>query len=112
MPGWFKGMEIIIQERGLWPTKRDLLAQYPGFHCPPGSTECCCQCILFSQPDFMSQKSQLQELVESCSHLCDFYPKYHCELNFIEQYWGVAKLHFRIAGHAATINKMERMVIQ
>ena len=21
MPGWFKGMEIIIRERGLWPQK-------------------------------------------------------------------------------------------
>ncbi len=111
MPGWFKGMEIIIRERGLWP-EGDLLAQCPGFQCPPDSTDCCCRRILFSQPDFRSQKSQLEELVESHGHLCDFYPKYHCEVNFIEQYWGVAKLRFRMAGRAATIDEMERKVVQ
>lgn len=39
----------------------------------------------------MSQKSHLKELITLCGHICDFYPKYHCELNFIEQYWGAAK---------------------
>ncbi|KAI0280561.1 hypothetical protein BC826DRAFT_924333 [Russula brevipes] len=113
MPGWFKGMEVIIRERGLWPADRDLLAQCPlGSGCPPDRTDCCCRRILFLQPDFVSQKSQLQELVESRGHLCDFYPKYHCELNFIEQYWGAAKLRFRMAGRATTINEMERKVIQ
>jgi hypothetical protein len=112
MPGWFKGMEAIIRECGLWPEGRDLLAQCPGFRCAPDSTDCCCRRILFSQPDFVSQKSQLQELVESRGHLCDFYPKYHCELNFIEQYWGAAKLRFRMAGRATTIDEMERKVIE
>jgi hypothetical protein len=111
MPAWFKGMEIIIRECGLWP-ERDLLAQCPGFHCPPDYVDCCCRCILFSQPNFVSQKSQLQELIESRGHLCDFYPKYHCELNFIEQYWGAAKLRFRMAGRAATIEEMENKVVQ
>jgi hypothetical protein len=45
-----------------------------------------------AQPDFVSQKSQLEEFVVSQGHIWDFYPKYHCELNFIEQYWGAAKL--------------------
>jgi hypothetical protein len=109
MPGWFKGMEHIIQERGLWP-EGGLHAQCPNFRCPPGRTNCCCRRLLFSQPDFINQKSQLQELVESRGHLCDFYPKYHCELNFIEQYWGAAKLRFRSMERATTLEKMEKQV--
>jgi len=110
MPGWFKGMEQIIQECGLWPAE-GLNAQCPNFHCPPGCTDCCCWRLLFLQPDFVGNKSQLQELIKPHGHLCDFYPKYHCELNFIEQYWGAAKLCFQSMGHAATINKMEKTVV-
>jgi hypothetical protein len=90
MPGWFKGMEVIIREWGLWP-EQGLAAQCSDFHCIPGRTDCCCRRLLFTQPDFESQRSQLQELIEERGHICDFYPKYHCELNFIEQYWGAAK---------------------
>ena len=62
MPGWFKGMELIIRERDLWP-ENGMLAQCPGFKCPPGRTDCCCQCLLFYQPDFMAQKSELEEFI-------------------------------------------------
>ena len=110
MPGWFKGMEQIIRERGLWPAE-GLVAQCPNFRCPPGRTDCCCRRLLFSQQDFSNHKSQLQELIESRGHLCDFYPKYHCELNFIEQYWGAAKLRFRSMERAATIEKMAKHVV-
>jgi hypothetical protein len=75
-----------------------------------GTTVAVCT-ILFNQPDFVSQKSELQEFVERCGHLCDFYPKYHCELNFIEQYWGAAKLHFRTAGQGATLDAMKKKVL-
>ena len=64
MPGWFKGMETIIKEHGLWPAK-GLKAQCQGFKCEPGQTDCCCHRLLFMQPDFTSQKSQLEELVTS-----------------------------------------------
>jgi hypothetical protein len=67
MPGWFKGMEQIIQERGLWPAE-GLNAQCHNFRCTPGRTDCCCQRLLFSQPDFTNHKSQLQELIESHGH--------------------------------------------
>ena len=107
MPDWFKGMEVVIREHGLWPAG-GLLAQCA--HCPPGKTDCCCRRLLYFQPDFTHQKPYLQEFVENRGHICDFYPKYHCEMNFIEQYWGAAKLRFRVMGHVATIEEMEKNV--
>lgn len=109
MPGWFKGMEQIIQERGLWP-ETGLPAECSGFKCPEGQTNCCCRRLLFNQNDFISQKSQLEESIERRGHICDFYPKYHCELNFIEQYWGAAKLGFCSAGCASTMSQLEKTV--
>jgi hypothetical protein len=57
-------------------------------------TDCCCHWVLFTQPDFINQKSHLEELITSRGHICNFYPKYHCELDFIEQYWWAAKLAY------------------
>ena len=33
----------------------------------------------------------MQEMVEGKGHLVAFYPKFHCELNYIEIYWRAAK---------------------
>jgi hypothetical protein len=95
-PGWFKGAEQLIRERGLWP-ESGLRASCRGFQCPRGSTDCCCKRLLFTQPDFVAQKSALEELITSRGHLIDYYPKFHCELNFIEMYWGAAKLRYRVS---------------
>jgi hypothetical protein len=110
MPGWFKGMEQIIREHGLLPNG-GLLAQCEGFKCEPGHTDCCCRRLLFTQPDFILQKSRLEEFVTSCRHICDFYPKYHCELNFIEQYWGAAKLWYRTSMRTSNVVEMEKNML-
>lgn len=109
MPGWFKGMEQIIRERGLWPDC-GLIAQCEGFKCEAGQKDCCCRRLLFTQPDFINQKSHLEELITSRGHVCDFYPKYHCELNFIEQYWGAAKFRYRTSPKTNDIKEMEENV--
>jgi hypothetical protein len=109
MPGWFKGMEQLIREHELWP-EAGLPAQCPDFKCPPDHVDCCWWCILFVQPNFIGQKSQLEEQIELCGHLCNFYPKYHCKLNFIEQYWGAAKFQFCAAPRAKTACEMETTV--
>ncbi|KAF8218720.1 hypothetical protein L208DRAFT_1348134, partial [Tricholoma matsutake] len=44
-------------------------------------------------------------------HICDFYPKYHCELNFIEQYWGAAKLWYRTLMCMSNVVKMEKNML-
>lgn len=110
MPRWFQGMETIIHECGMWPEK-GLRAQCKGFKCKAGQTDCCCHHLLFCQPDFYSQKSHLEEYITSCGHICDFYPKFHCELNFIEQYWGAVKFRYRLSPKTADINAMERNVV-
>ena len=33
----------------------------------------------------------VQEVIEVAGHLCIFLLKFHCELNFIEFFWGVVK---------------------
>ena len=111
MPGWFKGMQIIIEERGLWPAE-GLRAQCDGFKCAPSRSDCCCRRLLFMQPDFSSQKSQLEEYITSRGHICDFYPKFHCELNFIEQYWGAAKFQYHSTNRTMTIDEMEKNVLK
>ena len=100
-------METIIRECGLWP-QRGLNAQCKGFKCMVGKTDCCCHRVLFTQPDFVNQKSYLEELITSRGHICDFYPKYHCELNFIEQYWGVAKLAYQSTAKTTDMKEMEK----
>ena len=71
MPGWFKLMENIIREQGMWP-ENGLNAQCEGFKCVPGRVDCCCRRRLFSQSDFIAQKSQLEEYITSRGHICDF----------------------------------------
>ena len=43
------------------------------------------------QPDFLAQKSSVQEAIEDDGHLCIFLPKFHCKLNLIEFFWGAVK---------------------
>ncbi|KAI8138818.1 hypothetical protein BJV82DRAFT_522793, partial [Fennellomyces sp. T-0311] len=47
-------------------------------------------------PDFKAQKSALQELVVKSHHKFELYPKFHCEMNFIERFWGRAKREARM----------------
>ena len=110
MPGWFKGMEVIIRERGFWP-EEGLSAQCESFRCKNSHTNCCCWHLLFCQPDFMTQKICLEEFVTLRGHICDFYPKYHCELNFIEQYWGAIKFHYCNTTHTTNIVEMEKNML-
>jgi len=65
-----------------------------------GST-CCMRKVLSEQEDFRSQKPLLQIVIEQAGHKCYFLPKFHCELNPIEMYWGwvkISKLSIRIYG--------------
>ncbi len=78
--GKAKGVKSVLQERGLWhnglklDTARKVLAQ---------------------QKAFLQQKSIVEELVGEYDHHAMFLPKFHCEFNFIEIYWGALKYYCR-----------------
>ena len=56
---------------------------------------CCLLHLLKSQPNFLAQKSWIEEKVESRGHMVLMLPKYHCELNIIKYFWGSAKRYTR-----------------
>ena len=39
------------------------------------SIDCCAWRLLSQQPDFLEQKSSVQEVIEAAGHLCIFLPK-------------------------------------
>jgi len=89
-----KGIKRVLEERGLWPEGRKLNLDCTQ-PCHDGVSTCCARRILASQPDFQEQKSLLEETVLSSGHQIEFYPKFHCECNFIERVWAEAKRDIR-----------------
>ncbi|KIJ27623.1 hypothetical protein M422DRAFT_190769 [Sphaerobolus stellatus SS14] len=104
-------MEIILKERGLVKESK-LRAQCPQFKCIDPKAACCCQRVLFNQPDFLNQKPPLVELIQSssCGHIVFFYPKFHCELNFIEHCWGSRKYLYRMLPLTKNEDQMEKNI--
>jgi len=92
--GLFKGMAVILEERGLINESK-LRAQCKNFKCPPGQSSCCCRRALYNQPDFVQVESLLETTCKARGFSVIFLPKFHCELNFIEQCWGFAKRIYR-----------------
>jgi hypothetical protein len=56
--------------------------------------DCCARRLLSLQPDFMTQRSAIEETVEPQSHTVLFFPKLHCELNHIEYFRSQANLRY------------------
>ena len=80
-------------EEGDWSDNDDLeqLDEMEGEELENNKDDCCNKRILECQDDFQQQKSLVQETIEAAGHLCIFLPKFHCELNYIEFFWGVVK---------------------
>lgn len=104
--GQAKGLKQVLLERGLWndrrsdgsPFLRVCLRADGRRGCPsegPMAASCCATVLMANQPDFLAQKGRLEEEVETAGHLAIFYPKFHCELNFIEHVWCAAKFYAR-----------------
>jgi len=89
--GIFKGMAVILEERG-YGNMADVHAECkPNFSCKAGVERCCCRRMVYNEHDFVNVKSMLELTAESRGISVLFLPKFHCELNFIEQCWGHAK---------------------
>ena len=109
--GVFKGMAIILQERGFGDMSK-MLAECKGFKCKAGATDCCCRRILYNQPDFANVKSVLETICNARDCQVLFLPKFHCELNFIEQCWGRAKSVYRTYPESSREDHLEDNTIQ
>jgi hypothetical protein len=105
---WFKGVKKILEERGLWHDEDRTEGRQGkawrldcnnrnGKGNPP---ECCAHHCLADQADFKRQKSALQETLDQYpvnQHrmILEFYPKFHCECNWIERFWSDVKRDVR-----------------
>src|SRR5258706_3170450 len=117
-----KGIKRILQERGLW--RNDLkkqcgkkkktgksdrrsnfeerifvetMEQYEARvadRCEVGKG-CCALRILEAEDDFRNEVSLLETVIRAAGHDVIFYPKFHCELNYIEYYWAALKRYTR-----------------
>lgn len=78
--GSAKGLRTILAERGINTArmKADDMRTVLSYH-----------------DDFLNEKANVEHYVESRGHIALFLPKFHCELNPIEQVWGHSKRYYR-----------------
>lgn len=79
-------MKLILQERNLY---KDQKRNCQGI--TSVNRDCCAVHLLANQPDFLAQKSLLEEAIVKQGHIFELYPRFHCETNPIERFWGAAK---------------------
>ena len=58
--------------------------------------KCCDYWIMEGQEDFIKEKSLLEIEITARGHKCIFYPKFYCELNYTEFFWGAVECHTRL----------------
>ena len=91
-----KGIRTILRERELWHDGLKLDCKLCKQKTPPADNLACCARRILSQcADFRVDKCWLEETVEEMGHRLLFFPKFHCELNFIEMLWGYVKVKLR-----------------
>ena len=117
--GIFKGMAVILMERGFFK-EATLNAQCKDFKCPKDRVDCCSRRFLFNQPDFAAVKSTLEMRCEERGAPALFLPKFHPELNPIEQCWCYAKLMYRefplspkeVTMHSYVVNSLDAISLK
>jgi len=67
--------------------------------------------VQFTPAWFLAQKPLVKEVIESRGHKVIFYPKFHCELNFIEIFWDAAKRYAQNnCDYSFNIKALEKIV--
>ena len=110
-PGWFKGMDRILQDRGISTENWKAQCGQKFSDCPAGATACCCRRALYNQPDFINGESLLESSCKVKGFPILFLPKFHCKLNFIEQCWGAAKHYYRLLPRSSKDDVLEANVL-
>ena len=92
-----KGIKQVLIERGKWPPEGLVLECKDCKERIQNALRisCCARRVISLEPDFLAQRGAIEELIKKAGHECIFYPKFHCELNFIERYWGASKRYAR-----------------
>ena len=98
-PNQPKGLQQILVERNLW-REHNSFGKFllKCASCPKSGIDhkqCCARAVIANQPDFLQQKGRLEEELTRLGLELIFYPKFHCELNFIERFWCSAKHYAR-----------------
>jgi hypothetical protein len=89
-----KGLRKVLKERGLLDENDMPTAIALRYLDPAGKSEerqklrrDDMRKLMAAQPDFVNEKTLIHKMVEASGHICRFYPKFHCELPAIENYW-------------------------
>ncbi|KAJ7445373.1 hypothetical protein B0H11DRAFT_2249507 [Mycena galericulata] len=111
--GMFKGMEQILTERGY--NVKGKKAECLNFQCAVDADghhgDCCMRRMLFNEPDFAAVQSLLEDQCSSQGIAVIFLPKFHCELNPIEQCWGYAKRLYRLCPESSREEDLEKNML-
>jgi hypothetical protein len=108
--GAFKGMAKILEEWGCGYMSK-VHAECKGFKCLPLAINCCCCRILYNEPDFINVETILESICRVRSFKLLFLPKFHCELNFIEQCWGYSKQIYQLNPESSHEDALEKNML-
>lgn len=109
--GVFKGMGVILEEQSFIGAL-NIHTECPKFKCEKGAFQCCCRRMLFNEPDFIAVESLLETACNARGFRVLFIPKFHCELNFIEQCWGYSKRCYCDCPVSSLESDLERNVLE